>query len=226
MRTTRLRAAVPVALLAGALAVGVSACGSSNSSSDNGGASPSAASTKPLATVPDLSKGVSTSVKLDAGFVSALQSLMVTPAPIAPATLDASTGVVSFPITGGNVTYYKPGGPVEPYVQGTIHHSGGLSLTAGSTKVELTNFTIDPGKSILYGDVTANGKTAATQTPLFFLDGRTLQPLQTSGNDAILTGTTVSIYPSAATLLDQTFMTQAIKPYFKVGVATITIATS
>lgn len=229
MRTTRLRAAVPIALLAGALAVGVSACGNSSNSSKTSspsGAQSSSSSTAPLATVPDLSHGVSTAVKLDPQFLAALTSLKVTPAPIAPATLDASTGVISFPITGGNVTYYTPNGPVEPYVQGTIHHSGGISLTAGGTTVMLTNFTIDPGKSILYGDVSANGKSAATQTPLFFLDGRTLQPLMKNGNDAILTGTTVSIYPSAAQLLDQTFKTQAIMPYFKVGVATITIATS
>lgn len=227
MRTTRLRAAVPMALLAGALAVGVSACGSSSNSSDSTpSGSPSASSTAPLATVSDLSKGVSTSVKLDPAFLSALTSLKLTPAPIAPATLDANSGVISFPITGGNVTYYKPGGPVEPYVQGMIHHSGGLSLTSGGTTVTLTNFTVDPGKSILYADVAANGKTAATQAPVFFLNGSTLQPLQTSGNDAILTGTTVSIYPSAAQLLDKTFNTTAVTPYFKVGVATITIATS
>lgn len=228
MRTTRLRAAVPVALLAGALAVGVSACGSSSNSTKpaDSSSAPSAGSTAPLATVPNVS-GVSTAVKLDPSFLDALKSLKLTPGTTGKATLDASTGVISFPITSGNVTYYKPGGPVEPYVQGILHHDGsGLSLTAGGTKVELTNFSVDPGKSILYGDVSANGKTAATQTPLFFLDGSTLQPLQKSGTDAILAGTKVSIYPSAAMLLDKTFNTTAVTPYFPVGVATITIATS
>lgn len=229
MRRNRLRAAVPVALLAGALAVGVSACGSSNSSSDNstGSATPSASSTAPLATVPDLSNGVSTAVKLDPSFLSALKSLNLTPGTVGKATLDASTGVISFPITGGHVTYYKPGGPTEPYVQGIINHDGsGLSLSAGGTTVELTNFTINPGTSILTGDVSANGQSVAKQADLFFLNGSTLQPLQTQGNDAILTGTKVSIYPSAAQLLDKTFNTTAVTPYFPVGVATITIATS
>lgn len=227
MRTTRLRAAVPVALLAGALAVGVSACGSSsNSTKADNSATPSTSSTAPLATVPNVS-GVSTAVKLDPSFLSALKSLKLTPGTVGKATLDASTGVISFPITSGNVTYYKPGGPVEPYVQGILHHDGsGLSLSAGGTTVELTNFSVDPGKSILYGDVSANGKTAATQAPLFFLNGSTLQPLMKQGNDAILTGTKVSIYPSAAMLLDTTFKTTAVTPYFPVGVATITIATS
>ncbi|HEY5336264.1 MAG TPA: hypothetical protein VIJ71_09610 [Mycobacteriales bacterium] len=227
MRTNRLRAAVPVALLAGALAVGVSACGSSNTSTPAANSSsPAASSTAPLATVPNVS-GVSTSVKLDPSFLAALKSLSLTPGTVGKATLDASTGVISFPITSGNVTYYKPGGPVEPYVQGILHHDGsGLSLSAGGTTVELTNFSVDPGKSILYGDVSANGTTAATQTPLFFLNGSTLQPLMKQGNDAILTGTKVSIYPSAAMLLDTTFKTTAVTPYFPVGVATITIATS
>lgn len=224
----KLRAIVPVALLTGALAVGVSACGNSSktSSSNSPSSSASVAPTAPLASLASLNHGVSTSVRLDPGFVSALQSLKVTPGVVAPATMSSGSSSISFPITGGNVTYYKPGGPVEPYVQGVIHHSGGISLTAGGTTVDLTNFTIDPGASVLYADVSANGKSVAKQAKVFFLDGRTLQPLQKSGNDVIQTGTTVEIYPSAATLLDQTFNTQAIKPYFKVGVATITIGTS
>lgn len=219
----RLKAAIPAVVVAGAIAVGASACGSSSDSSDSSSAS--AKSTAPVATVPDLSKGVSTSVALDAGFVKALTTLKLTPGLVGKATMP-KTGTLSFPITGGNVTYYGPDSAVTPYVQGKIQHEGsGLSLTAGSTKVELTNFTVDPGASILYGDVSANGKTAATQAPLFTLDGTTLKPLQTSGDDAILTGTKVEIYPSAATLLDQTFKTSAITPNFLVGVATITVAT-
>ena len=81
---------------------------------------------------------------------------------------------------------FKPG-QVSPYVIGQIQHEGsGLSLTAGGTKVELTNFNVDPGVSRVYGDVTVNGKVAATSAFLFQLDGRTLKPLKTEGSHAIL----------------------------------------
>ena len=67
-----------------------------------------------------------------------------------------------------------------------------------------------------------NGKVAAVQAPLFDLHGGTLKPLQLQGNDAILTGTTVHVSSTAASLLDSTFKTTAVKADLLVGVATIT----
>ncbi len=94
----------------------------------------------PVASIPHL-RGVSTSVALDSGFVSALKSLQITPAPSGTARIN--NGVARFPITGGNVTVYKPG-QVDPYVQGTIIHEGsGLKLTKGATTVQLDNFIVD-----------------------------------------------------------------------------------
>jgi len=134
-------------------------------------------------------------------------------------------GSFSFPITGGDVTYYKPGS-IDPYVQGLVEHDGsGVSLTAGDTVAELTNFEIDPGTSKLYGDVSVNGESAAKHAFIFSLDGRTLKPLQTKGDDAILEGTKVMISDGAAGLLNDTFKTDAVKGGLLVGTATITIAT-
>ena len=62
------------------------------------------------------------------------------------------------------------------------HDGSGLSLTGGGKKVELTDFEVDPGKSVLTGKVTVDGKVAAESAPLFFLDGRTLKPLETGDN--------------------------------------------
>ena len=108
------------AVIAAALAL--SACSGSNNDK------------KAVATIPNLSKGVSTSVALDANFLAALKSLKLTPSPFGTATISAA-GVASFPITGGNVTVYKKG-KVTPYVQGEIDHAGsGLTLTAGATAV-------------------------------------------------------------------------------------------
>ena len=57
------------------------------------------------------------------------------------------------------MTYYTPG-TESPYVQGMIDHDGsGLSLTGGGKKVELTDFEVDPGKSVLTGKVTVDGRS-------------------------------------------------------------------
>lgn len=209
MSNTITRTALGITAI-GILAVSASACSSSKSS------------TKPVADIKSLS-GQSTAVKLDAGFTGALTALKLTPGVVGTAKLEA--GSLIFPITGGNVTCYKPGS-VNPFVQGDIKHQGsGFSLAAGATKVELTNFEVDPGASELYGDVSANGKQVVSHAYLFNLDGSTLKALQTSGNTAILEGTKVEVSPDAAALLDKTFNTTAVKAGLLVGIAKITVNT-
>jgi hypothetical protein len=207
-----------------ALALGATACGGSDDD-DGGGASAQAAAVKPLAEIPALS-GKDTSVTLDAGFVEALTSLKLTPAPVGDANI-SKAGVASFPISGGNVTYYEPGS-VSPYVQGTIDHTGGLSLTGGGKMVELTDFVIDPGASVLTGTVSVDGEVAAQDAPLFFLDGRTLNPLDVNeGNGtAVLEGTTVKLKAEAADLLNKTFGVTALEEGLEIGVAKITVNTA
>lgn len=209
---------------AGVLATGLAACGSSSSSGGGSGTStpPSSAPASPVAMIPNLT-GVSTTVKLDPSFLKALASLKVKPGVVSP-TMLSSAGVVNFPITGGSATYYKPG-THTPYVESNITHTGGISLTAGGKKVELTNFVVDAGTSKLMADVSVNGTSAAKGAYVFFLDGRNLQPLDTTSSpgNAVLTGTEVKISPTAASLLNMTFGTTAIMPYTPVGVATITL---
>lgn len=196
-----------------ALALGAAACGSDGEP----------APVEPVASIPSLS-GQDTAVTLDAGFVEALGALELTPAPLGDAEL--SGGVASFPITGGTVTYYKPG-TESPYVQGMIAHDGsGLSLTGAGKTVELTDFAVDPGKSVLTGKVAVDGEVAAESAPLFFLDGRTLKPLRTGDGTAVLEGTTVKLKQEAADLLNQTFGTDALAGGFVVGVAKITVNTA
>ena len=206
------------AVVAASAALGIAACGSD----DKPAAKPAPT---PAAKIDQLS-GRSTAVALDANFVKALGTLKLTPAPLGDGTI-SEQGVASFPITGGNVTYYTPGS-VSPYVQGEIDHAGsGLSLTGGGKKVELTNFVIDPGKSVLTGRVTVDGKVAAESAPLFFLDGRTLKPLETTDNGtAVLEGTTVKLKDEAAQLLNHTFGTDALTGGLVIGVAKITVNTA
>ena len=200
------------------LAVGVAACGSSNDSSS----SSSSGNTKPVAQIDPLT-GVSTTVALDSGFLDALTQLKVTPGVVGDASLKGAD--ISFPITGGSVTYYDPTSSVRPYVQGIINHSGsGLSLTAGGTKVELTDFVIDPGTSKLMGNVSVDGKEAASDAVLFDLDGSTLKPLMPTSNGGILSGTTVLLSKDAASLLNDTFKINALKGGLKIGISTIKVS--
>ncbi len=213
---------------AGSLMLSLAACGPSNTASSAPAASSSASSAsaempKPLASIPALT-GTSTAVKLDASFAKALETLQLTPGVVGTAAL--TDGSLVFPITGGKVDYYDPAKDYRPYVQGLISHAGsGFSLTAGETKVDLTNFTIDPGTSKLYGDVAVNGETAAKQAYIFNLDGSTLKPLAKSGDTAILEGTRVLISDTAAGLLNKTFKTDAVKADMLVGIAKITVNT-
>lgn len=208
----RLAAGVATAAL---LAFPLSACQSS--SADDAGSAP-----KPVAVVEAIS-GESTAVKLDKGFTDALTKLGLTPGVVGSAKL--TDGSLVFPITGGNVTVFKPG-QVSPYVVGQIQHEdSGFSLTAGGTEVKITNLNVDPTISRVYGDVTVNGKRVASSAYVFKLDGRTLKPLQTKGNTAILEGTKVQISDVAAPLLNDTFKTDAVKPGLLVGIAKITVKT-
>jgi hypothetical protein len=202
------------------LALGAAACGDD----DEPTASAATASPKPVAQIDSLS-GRQTEVALDAGFVDALGTLKLTPAPIGDGQI-TKDGIARFPITGGNVTYYKPG-TVSPFVQGEIDHDGsGLSLTGGGKTVELTDFVVDPGASVLTGKVSVDGQVAAESAPLFFLDGRTLQPLKTQGATAVLEGTTVKLKDEAASLLNETFGTDALAGGLVIGVAKITVNTA
>ena len=212
--------------------LGLSACGSDDASADEAASSGSSSSSaqfarpEPVASLPAIPAGGSTAVALDSGFVEALGTLGLTPGTVGDATL--ADGSVSFPITGGTVTLFEKDSGYRPYVQGTLLHQGsGLSLTAGDTTVELTNFTVDPGTpSRLFGDVTVNGELAVPSAPLFDLDGSTLNPPAMEGTDAVLQGTEVLLSAEAAELLNSTFMTDALAGGFLIGTATITVPTS
>ncbi|HMD42020.1 MAG TPA: hypothetical protein VKH45_03000 [Candidatus Acidoferrum sp.] len=68
-----------------------------------------------------------TSVALSSVFVSALHTLGLTPGVVRPSNL--GDGKVAFPITGGAIDLQT--------ARGEISHSGGLTLTSGSTVLHL-----------------------------------------------------------------------------------------
>lgn len=224
MRSTFLTRSISAAAIGGVLLTGLAACGDDKEATPTA-QSENAPEATPVATLTNLT-GKMTQVEVDPGFLAGLNSLKLTPGVVGTATL--KDGVLSFPITGGNATYYTPGSR-NPYVESSIKHDGsGISLTDGKTKVELTNFVVDAGTSMLMGDVSANGKSVVKGAPLMFLDGRTLEPLKVdeAKGTGVLYGTTVSLTKAAADLLNQTYKTDALTEYFKVGIARITLKLS
>ncbi|HEV2752346.1 MAG TPA: hypothetical protein VGV36_00785 [Solirubrobacteraceae bacterium] len=226
-----LRRALAIAL-AGVVAVFLAACGRGEgeggqpSAPSAGQRAPQSSPAQPVAEVSDLSDGRTTRLTLDSGFLEALERLKLTPAAVGDATI-SEDGVATFPITGGNLPYYAPG-TVSPYVQGEILHEGsGLSLTGGGTEVELTDFVVDPGASVLTGTVSADGEVVAEGAPLFSLDGGTLEPLRTNddGTLAVLEGTSVQLKDEAADVLNDIFGVSGLAEGLEVGTAKITIDT-
>ena len=217
-----------VALSAG-LALSLAACGEDAEDTTETAQEQPEVEASPVAAIDSLT-GVQTQVTLAPEFVEGITGLGLTPGVTGGAKFDGMAGTVAFPITGGNVTYFDPQSGVEPYVQGSIEHfQSGLTLTKGDTEVELSNFVVDPGESMLLGKVLVNGKPfpeSGEEVPLFFLDGSTLNPLQVNEADgtAVLEGTTVSLTKTAADALNMVFGTDALTEFFPVGVAEITVA--
>jgi hypothetical protein len=210
-------------LLVGGLAACSTSAETETETTDDTSSSEETADPTPLASIPALA-GVDTQVTLDAGFLEALTTLGLTPGVTGTATLDAATGTLAFPITGGNVDYYDPEEDYRPYVQGEINHEGsGITLTAGDIVVGLSDFDIDPGTSRLTGTVTANGEEVGQDIFIFNLDGTTLNPLaEDADGNAVLEGTTVLVSSDAADLLNSTFGTDAVTDELVVGIAKIT----
>jgi hypothetical protein len=220
MLTTKPRKAVAAAAIVAA-SFSIAACGSTDSTTN--ASSSTAKAPKAVAAIDSLT-GNDTKIALDKGFTDALASLKLTPGVLGTAKLQA--GSLVFPITGGNVTYFKPG-TVSPYVIGQVQHEGsGLSLSAGPNTVQITNLNVDPGVSRVYGDVALNGKPVVSSAYLFKLNGTTLKPLQTKGDTAVLQGTKVFVSPVAAGLLNKVFKTDAVTGDLLVGIATITVNTT
>jgi len=205
-----------IAALVGALALAGAACGSNSSDKTTGSGASSASSSsqsKDMVTaIPSLS-GVGTSVAIDAGTAGALKSLGVALAPSGNATFDAGTSTITFPITSGYAEIhsdptFKPG-----YILGSIEHQGsGFTLTAGSTKVELSDFVVDPGNSVLYGTVGGSPKV-----PLLSLDGAAVKVGSDSQGNVTLDGTVAKLTDTAAGALNKAFNVTALKAGIPLG---------
>jgi len=202
-----------VAALVGALALTGVACGSDDAPNPNAsGAAQSTQGGDKVTAIPSLS-GVGTSVKIDAGTADALKSLGVALAPVGTATFEASTSTITFPITSGYAEIHSDPTVKPGYIQGSIaHEDSGFSLSAGATKVELTDFVVDPGNSMLYGTVGGTPKV-----PLLFLDGTNVKVGSDGSGNVVLEGTVAKLTDTAAGALNKAFNVTALKAGIPLG---------
>ena len=174
----------------------------------------------PAAAAPSvqLTRGA-TEVALYASFVDALGSLGVTPDNVLPGSLTptSNSAKIAFPIPTGELDAAGP--KLE------ILHSGGLTLTAGNTRVALTSFIIENlgGHLRLTGVVKANDDIVG-RIPLFrvvLTQAPEVNP--TSGGAAHLSikGAKLSLTEDAAKALNGAFGVTAFKRGFPIGVAKV-----
>jgi hypothetical protein len=155
-----------------------------------------------------------TTVTLASSFVSALGSLGVTPGTVEPTELNGDR--VNFPITGGAFD-------LDTAI-GQVVHSGGLTLTAGSTEVRLQSFIIDTTSTTpeITGLVVVNGKLVG-RLPLFNLslpDGVRL-PIKPEDSVFHEKGIGVTLSSTAASALNSTFHTTALAGGLEIGTANV-----
>ena len=150
-----------------------------------------------------------TSLALDPAALQAIVAQGIMPNVIGPATLSGTTA--SFPITGGLAALDLSAAEVS--------HSGGISLTKGSTVVSLTDFDIVVGGSgapqLL---ATLNG--GATPVAIIDLDLSALKPTIT-GRNITLSGITAKLTQGAADALNAAFHTTAFAGGLVLGQATV-----
>ncbi len=165
--------------------------------------------------------GKQTAVKLDAGTADALKSLNVTVAPTGTAKFDSATSTVSFPITGGFAAIhsdksYKPG-----YIAGNVIHQGsGLKFSKGNQSIEVTDFVVDPGNSML---TASSGDKSGI--PLLSLDGTAVK-VSMEGADVVLQGTVAKLTAPGAAALNATFGVTDFKAGLPLGVVRLVAASA
>jgi hypothetical protein len=173
------------------------------------------ASLQALAAPTETTRAGSTSVQLAPEFLKALNSLKVTPAPIAPGRLYVRRGgaKAAFPITTGAVDLAT--------VRGEIGHEGGLSLSANGTRAELSAFLIDvTGNRPVLSGLAVVDDNLVGRLPLFDLH---LSASRIDADDDFLKvdWVQVTLSQEAADALNQIFGVDAFTAGFPIGTAKI-----
>jgi hypothetical protein len=168
----------------------------------------------PQAEVQQLS-GVGTTVDVDASTAAALKTNGVSVATVGSATASTANGLsVTFPITNGYVALYNE----LPTIRGLISHSGGLTFSAGSKSLTVTDFMVNPGTSELMATV---GGAGGKVVPLLDLDGSQAKVSKGSDGTVHVDGTVAKLSTAAASALNATFGVTLFKQGIPLGVVHI-----
>ena len=198
-----------------ALSVATAAACSSSTSSSTASKSPSASPTATASPAASPSgsasaqtitvTGKNTVLVLDASTAQALKTAGVQVSAVAPATA-ASSGGISFPITGGTLT--------QAGLKGTLSHSGGLTFTHSGKTVTATNFVLNTTKGTL--SATVSGK----QVPLLAVN-LSKMARTTSGSEIVASGITSTINTATAVLLDAKLVVKVFTKGLPIGALTV-----
>ena len=205
-------------LVVGLVAVAVAVAGCSSSTTSSTASKSPTAKASPTATAhPTASPSVSAAAQtitvtgkntilvLTASTAQALKNAGVAVSPVSPATT-ASSGGISFPITGGTLT--------QAGLKGTITHSGGLTFTHSGKTVTATDFVLNTTTGVL--SATVHGK----QVPLLAVSLSTMART-TSGSEIVASGITSTIETSAAVLLDAGLVVKVFTKGLPIGALTV-----
>jgi hypothetical protein len=168
----------------------------------------------------ETTRGGATTVALSPQLLGALQSLNVAPGAIAPGKLVATPRGIRawFGITTGAVDL---GSASNTPITAEIAHEGGLSLTAGGTRVELSSFAIEieTGGNLLTGLAVVND-TLVGRIPLFDLDLANAG-ISRAGNVLKASDVAATLNKDAANVLNQIFGVTAFVEGLPVGTAEV-----
>ena len=145
--------------------------------------------------------GGDTTLALDPGAASALQSLGIAAAPIEPAE------GLAFPITGGKVDAAS--------LAGRIRHSGGIALSRDATRVELRDFTI-----VIDETPALSARVGGSRVEILALDVSAIER-SGSGRTVRVSGVVARLTAVAAQALNQAFATDAFTEGLVLGTATV-----
>lgn len=173
-----------------------------------------------IAAPTETTRGGATTVALSPQLLGALQSLNVAPGAIAPGKLVATPRGIRawFGITTGAVDL---GSATNTPITAEIAHEGGLSLTSGGTRVELSSFAIEieSGGNLLTGLAVVND-TLVGRIPLFDLDLANAG-ISRAGNVLKASDVAATLNADAANALNQIFGVSAFVEGLPVGTAEV-----
>lgn len=164
-----------------------------------------------------LAHGV-TSVRLDSGFLGALNTLNVAPSALPGSQLFSRRGNVfaNFPISDGEIQ--------RSNAAGEIIHTGGLRLVRNNTDLRLRSFVINTTGTapVLTGIAVVNGAVVGRIT-LFnvALPSTVTLPLALQRQRLRLTGVGLTLNSGAATTLNQVFGVTAFTGGLTIGTAEV-----